>query len=417
MTAAVFVWLFATTASFAQRGLTPTGLRQHPAIKYDTAPVHDAVTELSRKVHAGEVKLEYEPVSGYLRSVLKALDIPIESQILVFSKTSFQAPKIRPDNPRAIYFNDHQAVGMVRTGDVLEFISQDPTQGSMFYTMDNSPSSNFEFKRNNVACILCHTSDATENVPGWFIGSVFPEKDGTTAYGPAITTDHRSPFETRWGGWYVLGEHHGERHMGNAIVSDPGDLRGMVTPETVHLKTLAGRFDMTGYQTPYSDIVALLVIEHQAHMMNLITRIGWEARIGAEVGRPLEETAAELVDYMLFVDEAPMPGPITGPAGFAKVFAQQGPRDSKGRSLRDIDLTADRLMKYPCSYMIYSDAFNALPAAAKDAIYARMWEILSGRDGNARYRRLTPGDRQAIVEILRDTKQDLPQYFAARVDG
>ena len=106
MTAAVFVWLFATTASFAQRGLTPTGLRQHPAIKYDTAPVHDAVTELSRKVHAGEVKLEYEPVSGYLRSVLKALDIPIESQILVFSKTSFQAPKIRPDNPRAIYFND-----------------------------------------------------------------------------------------------------------------------------------------------------------------------------------------------------------------------------------------------------------------------------------------------------------------------
>jgi hypothetical protein len=374
---------------------------------------------LSRKIQAKEVTLQYEPVGGYLRSVLKALDIPIESQILVFSKTSFQAPRINPQNPRAIYFNDHQAVGMVRTGDVLEFISQDPTQGSMFYTMDNSPESTFQFKRNNVACILCHTSDATANVPGWFIGSVYPEKDGTTAYGPAITTDHRSPFDTRWGGWYVLGEHHGDRHMGNAVVTDLSDLRGMVTPQTTHLESLQGTLaDFSGYMTPYSDIVALLVIEHQAHMMNLITRIGWEARIGAaEVGRPLAETAAELVDYMLFVDEAPMPGPITGPSGFAKVFAEKGPRDSRGRSLRDIDLTRDRLMKYPCSYMIYSEAFEALPATAKDAIFARMWEILSGRDTSKRYERLTAGDRQAVIDILRETKRDLPDYFGRRVDG
>jgi hypothetical protein len=415
--AAALLWCVALTVSSAQSGLSPTEMRRHPAINYDGAPAHDAVTELSRKVHSGEVTLEYEPVRGYLRSVLKALDIPIESQILVFSKTSFQAPRIRPDNPRAIYFNDHQAVGMVRTGDVLEFISQDPTQGSVFYTMDNSPTSNFEFKRNNVACILCHTSDATENVPGWFIGSVYPEKDGTTAYGPAITTDHRSPFERRWGGWYVLGDHHGERHMGNAVVSDPADLRGMVTTETTHLKTLEGKFDMAGYLTPYSDIVALLVIEHQARMMNLITRIGWEARIGAEAGRPLAETAAEFVDYMLFVDEASMPGPITGPSGFARVFASQGPRDSRGRSLRDIDLTKDRLMKYPCSYMIYSDSFTALPASAKDAIYARLWEVLSGKDTNERYDRLTAADRQAIIEILRDTKPDLPAYFTARTNG
>jgi hypothetical protein len=414
---ASLLWMVALVTSSAQSGLTPTAMRRHPAINYDDGPVHDAVTELSGKIKAGEVKLEYEPVSGYLRSVLKALDIPIESQILVFSKTSFQAPRIRPDNPRAIYFNDHQAVGMVRTGDVLEFISQDPKQGSMFYTMDNSPTSNFEFKRNNVACILCHTSDVTENVPGWFIGSVYPEKDGTTAYGPAITTDHRSPFEVRWGGWYVTGEHHADRHMGNAIVNDPSDLRGMVTPETVHLKTLDGKFEMSGYPTPHSDIVALLVIEHQARMMNLITRIGWEARIGAEAGRPLEQTAAELVDYLLFVDEAPMPGPITGPSGFAKVFAEQGPHDKKGRSLRDIDLTKNRLMKYPCSYMIYSEAFNALPQKAKDAIYARAWEILSGKDTSKRYERLTPADRQAIVEILKDTKDDLPEYFTVRADG
>jgi hypothetical protein len=263
--------------------LTTTAFRNHPAIAYNTAPVHDAVTELSRRIESGEVKLEYEPVHGYLRSLLKALDVPIESQMLVFSKTSFQAPRISPTNPRAIYFNDHVSVGWVRTGEVLELLVQDPKQGSMFYTLDNSPQSTFEFKRNNVACILCHTSDATENVPGPFIGSVYPEKDGTTAYGPATTTDHRSPFETRWGGWYVLGSHKGDRHLGNAVALDRSDLASMVTPESVHLQSLEGRFDLNGYITPYSDIVALLVLEHQAHMSNLITRIGWEARVGAEV--------------------------------------------------------------------------------------------------------------------------------------
>jgi len=413
--AAGVLWVAAVVSSSGQGPLTPSAMRNHPAIAYNTTPAHDAVADLSHRIQAGQVTLEYEPVHGYLRSMLKALNVPVESQMLVFSKTSFQAPRISPANPRAIYFNDHVAVGFVRTGEVLEFISQDPAQGSVFYTMDNSPESSFEFKRNNVACILCHTSDATENVPGWFIGSVYPEKDGTTAYGPAITTDHRSPFETRWGGWYVLGDHHGDRHLGNAVVTDPSDLRGMVTPDSVHLKTLQGRFDMTGYLSPSSDIVALLVIEHQAHMMNLITRIGWEARIGAEAGRPLNETAAELVDYMLFVDEATMPGPITGPSGFAKVFAAAGPRDHKGRSLRDIDLTTTRLMQYPCSYMIYSDAFEALPAAAKTAIYTRLWEVLSGHDSDKRYDRLSAADRQAIVEILRDTKTDLPAFFNAPV--
>ena len=407
---ATALWALAVVVSSGQGTLTTTAFRNHPAIAYSTAPVHDAVSELSRKIQSGEVKLEYEPVRGYLKSLLKALDVPVESQMLVFSKTSFQAPRITPTNPRAIYFNDHVSVGWVRTGEVLELLVQDPTQGSMFYTLDNSPESTFEFKRNNVACILCHTSDATENVPGPFIGSVYPEKDGTTAYGPATTTDHRSPFETRWGGWYVLGSHQGDRHLGNAVALDRTDLASMVTPESVHLPRLEGRFDLNGYLTPYSDIVALLVLEHQAHMTNLITRIGWEARVGAAVGRPLEQTAAELVDYMLFVDEADLPGPVSGPSGFEKVFAATGPRDSRGRSLRDLDLRT-RMMKYPRSYMIYSDAFNALPDPAKDAIYVRLWEVLSGQDRSKRYQILTRADRQAIVDILRDTKQDLPEYF------
>ena len=188
----------------------------------------------------------------------------------------------------------------------------------------------------------------------------------------------------------------------------------MITPASVHVTSLDGRFDMTGYPSPHSDLVALLTIEHQAEMLNLITRIGWEARIGAgEAGRPLSAAAAELVDYLLFVDEAPLPGPIAGTTPYAANFSKSGPRDRKGRSLRDLNLQ-DRLLKYPCSYLIYSEPFEALPAAAKAAVYERMWEVLSGQDRGAEYRRLTPADRQAVIEILRDTKDDLPDVFRSR---
>src|SRR6185436_5337070 len=230
-------------------------------------------------------------------------------------------------------------------------------------------------------------------------------------YGPAYTTDHRSPFELRWGGWFVTGTHGATRHMGNAVATDPTDLAAMITPATVHVTSLEGRFDMTGYLSPHSDIVALLVLEHQAQMLNLITRIGWEARVGAaEAGRPLDQAAAQLVDYLLFVDEETLPGPIAGTSGFAASFNASGPRDSRGRSLRDLDLTR-RLLKYPCSYLIYSEPFQAMPPAAKAAVYARLWEVLSGQERSARYEVLTDADRRAILEILRETKTDLPEYF------
>jgi hypothetical protein len=252
-------------------------------------------------------------------------------------------------------------------------------------------------------------------VPGMFIGSVYPEKDGMPAFGPAYLTDHRTPFELRWGGWYVTGEHTG-KHLGNAVVTDSTDLEAMATPETSHVTSLEGRFDPDGYLSLNSDLVALLVIEHQTHMLNLITRIGWEARIGSEAGRPLAVTAAELVDYMLFIDEAILPDRVAGTTDFARVFQAGGPRDARGRSLRDLQMHG-RLMKYPCSYLIYSPSFEALPAVAKSEIYHRLWEVLSGDDPSPRYARLSPADRQAIVDILRATKRDLPDYFYPEPSG
>jgi hypothetical protein len=413
--AATGLWLASAAFTGAQLPLSPSAMRAHPNINYLTGPTTDVVAQLNAKLKSGEVTLKGEPTNGYLRSVLDALDVPVDSQILVFSKTSFQAPRIGPRNPRAIYFNDRVSVGWVRGGDVLEFAAHDATQGTVFYTLAQPGTGPMEFRRNNSSCVQCHSSEATNYIPGMFIGSVYPEKDGMPAYGPAYLTDHRTPFELRWGGWYVTGTHSG-RHLGNAVVTDPTNLEGMATLETSHVRSLDGRFDPEGYLSTNSDLVALLVLEHQAYMQNLLTRIGWEARVGSEAGRPLTAAAAEVVDYMLFVDEAELPDRIEGSSRFASIFQARGPRDPKGRSLRDLKLNG-RLMKYPCSYLIYSPEFDALPAAARSAIYQRLWDVLSDADQNPRYDRLTFADRQAVVEILRATKPGLPEYFFPAPSG
>ena len=402
-------WALAAVTSTGQAPISPVALRNHPAIAYQTRPVSDPVARLDARLARGEAALMFEPGRGYLGSVLSALGVPVESQLLVYSKTSFQAPRIGPANPRALYFNDIVSVGWVRGGEVLEFASHDPSQGTIFYTLDQREGAAPRFTR-QVVCVQCHTWEATLDVPGMFVGSVVPAADGSVLYVPVYSIDHRTPFDLRWGGWFVTGGHELPRHLGNALVAAGGTIEDAVTPSTVHVTSLDGRFDPAGYAGPHSDVVALLVMEHQARMLNLITRVGWEARVGADAGRPLEAIVDELVDYLLFVDERPLPGAVADTSPFARAFAVRGPRDSHGRSLRDLDLRT-RLMRYPCSYLIYSEAFDALPEAARRAIYARLWVVLSGGVHEPRYERLTDTDRRAVLEILRDTKPNLPAYF------
>jgi hypothetical protein len=419
--------------------------RAHPAIAYTTRQPRDPVAKLIAEVERGDVQLAYDAQSGYLTSVLAALKIEPDSQLLVFSKTSFQAPKIGPANPRALYFNDNVSVGYVRGGDYLEFAAQDPEQGTMFYTLKRGASGVPEFARNNT-CLSCHVSESTMNVPGMFAGSIYPTPTGLTMYAPVYYTDHRSRLEQRWGGWYVTGRHGSARHMGNGVVAEGAELVSISADANQNVVSLEGRITPAGYLSLNSDIVALMVLEHQMHLSNLLTRAAWEVRIdspdgrrmlernrGVAVdegrqeqmieatrpapdavkqlkGRPLREVAVEIVDYMLFVDEAPFEGRIEGVSGFAKRFSAQGPHDSKGRSFRQLDLER-RLLKYPCSYMIYSEQFEALPAIVRHAIYERLWVVLNGGDKDPIYQKLSPADRQAILEILRDTKTDLPAQF------
>jgi hypothetical protein len=392
--------------------------RDHPTIAYSTGPVSDAAEKLNRQLQQGVVELTFEPTSGYLRSVLDALRIPVESQALVFSKTALQAHRINPRNPRAVFFADSVAVGWVRGGNALEVAAHDPRQGVVFYTLDQEPASRPQLRRND-NCLACHLAWATLGVPGLLMLTTFPmPEDDQYAYAMGGFSDHRRPFVERWGGWYVTGNPGRARHFGNLFVQPENEPDMTGSDVAVQLASVDGQFDTEGYLSLHSDIVALMVLEHQAYLTNLITKIGWETRLAlyeqdasGRIGDVApRETAATFVDYLLFVDEASLPGPIRGSSGFAEAFVAQGPSDRLGRSLREFDLER-RLMRYPCSYMIYTEAFDALPPPAKSAIYQRMWQILSGEAGEERYSTLSLADRQAVVEILRDTKEDLPEYF------
>ncbi|HEX5229386.1 MAG TPA: hypothetical protein VFW44_16835 [Bryobacteraceae bacterium] len=395
----------------------------HAAIGYPTQPTNDAVSRLQDKLDSGAVKLDFDAKFGYLPSLLKHLGINTDSQMLVFSKTSFQAPKISPKEPRALYFNDQVAVGFVPQGDLMEFAATDPKQGVVFYTLDREKTDKPSFVRRTDQCISCHLIPGTLNVPGLLATSVIPAPDGSPRFAAAaVLVDSRTPLEQRWGGWYVTGTAGELQDRGNAVAPNPDqpdalDLRG-----TRNLTSLPSKVDTGSYLTNTSDLIALMTLEHQTRMTDLITRLGWETRIAMADGKVKEShdrldfLANETVAYMLFADEAHMDYPMTGVSTFAKTFPERGPRDKKGRSLRDFDLQK-RLFKYPLSFMIYDASFEGLPGAAKDQVYQKLFDVVSGKNTDKRFARLTAQDKQAILEILRETKPDLPDYWKASAGG
>lgn len=414
--AAIAAVLAALTMSVVAGQLTERplpGALSHPAIAYNATPTHDAVADLGRRVDEGLVNLRFENASGYLESVLDALQVPVASQMLVMSKTGIQGLHTEPATPRAIYFNDAVTVGYIRGAPLLEFAVHDPEQGVIFYTLEQKPQGRVVFERPG-SCLRCHQVYSTLHVPGMVARSQFVAPDGLPmAQFGSYDEDDRTPFRRRWGGWYVTGTHGAMRHMGNAIVTDRENAESAVSGATLNRTSLDGLFDARGYPSPHSDIAALMVFEHQGHMINLITRVGWESRIAAHDHRldftagPLRDAVGELVDYALFVDEVPLTATLKGTSGFAEMFSARGPLDRRGRSLRHLDLER-RLLRYPCSYMIYSAAFAALPVEARQAIFHRMFAVLSGAGGSPKYARLDDGDRRAVLDILRETLPDFP---------
>ena len=374
-------------------------------------PVNDPVAKLQQRLDRGEARLEHEPVHGYLRSVLEQLRVPVGSQTLVFSKTSFQYRRITPEFPRALYFNDDVYVGQVHEGKVLEFISFDPRQGAIFYILDEQKAEHPTFQRAELDCTQCHVAAGTRGVPGVLLRSVFPNPTGTqAALAPSFITGHQSPLRERFGGWYVTGTHGRARPMGNVVVRDKEHPEDIDREAGANVTDLSSRIDTSRYLTPYSDIVAQLVQAHQTQLHNLITLTNYQTRLALHAGAPREQyerPAEELVRYLVFANEAPLDDSVRGTSGFTEEFAARGPRDPKGRSLRDFDLRT-RLFTYPCSYLIYSEAFDALPEPAKSYVYHRLFEVLSGRETGPDFARLSAADRAAALEIVIATKPGLP---------
>ncbi len=404
-------------------------LYESPAIGYDNAGKNDAVARLQQRLERGEVELEYSEVDGYLSSVLKLLNVPVSSQGLVFSKTSFQLFRISPKNPRAIYFNDDVYVGWVRGGDFVEVSTADPNLGGVFYMLEQTKTAKPRFVRNN-ECLQCHASGTTRNVPGHIVRSVFPDERGyPIAQLGSRVIGHTNPLKERWGGWFVTGTHGKEQHLGNQLFSERDHLEKLDLNLGANVTSLEKKVNLVGYLSPHSDIVALMVLEHQTQMHNLLARLHYETKLALHHNEAMNEALQrpkgelsdsakrrinnavdEVLKYLLFVEEAKLTVPIAGTSTFTAEFSAQGLKDKQGRSLRDFDLQ-QRMFRYPCSYLIYSEAFDALPKPALDILYRKLWLVLTGQAQEKEFAGISLADRKAVLEILRSTKKNLPAYF------
>ncbi len=391
-------------------------------INYHKQPAANAITRLQEKIDAGSVKLEFRGPRGYLDSFLKHLDIPVSTQALVFSKSSVQLRLISPSHPRALYFKENLYVGWVQGGGVLEIIAADPMLGSVFYTLKQREVKRPRLVRDKGQCLQCHGASRTKDVPGPMVRSLYTGSDGQPIFNFGFfVSDHDSPFFERWGGYYVTGTHGAMRHMGNMLAEREGGLREVDYKAGANVTDLGKLVNTRPYPSRHSDIVALMVLEHQSQMQNLITRARYQEIRGdyydkaldpgqgfrSELTRRLVRRAGEaLLRYMLFADEFQLTSPVKGTSGFAEEFSGKGPHDKRGRSLYELDLDK-RLFKYPLSYMIYTQGFRQLPAMTAAYVSRRLGAVLTAKEVGDEFPKLGLESRKAILEILRDT---LPEF-------
>jgi hypothetical protein len=401
---------------------------EYPLIGYADKPTHNALARLQDRMDRGEVKLKFVPGRGYLDSLLQALGIDPSSQTLVYSKTSLQIDLIKAATPRAIYFDDDTYVAWVRDTNVIEMTTMDSAVGPVFYTLANRDPTSARLDRETSRCLTCH--DTFSMMGGGVPRFLFMSSPVTVNGEPltneiSIDTTDATPIRERWGGWYVTGVPNNIPHFGNlrvnSVAESVQDLASLKLSGHT-LEKLDGVFETKPYLTDHSDIVALLVFEHQVYIENLITRASYKGRtmvardnggqsadaltwdqLPAKSRSIVKAMLEPLVKALLFVNATTLPGKIAGNSGFDRWFQSQGPRDTQGRSLRELDLNT-RVFRYPLSYMIYSVGFEGLPRYAHEYVYHRLADILSGRDQSATYSHISAADRATALEILTQTK-------------
>lgn len=411
-------------------------INQSP-INYWEGEPGDRFTKLISDVKHGETSIEGDSAQDILTNILNLMEVPIESQVLVFAKTSAQISRINPSTPRAIYFSDDCYIGWVQGG-AVEIIVYDKDKGGILYLLDigeRGESNEIELNRPQ-NCLNCHMRSVTKNVPGGIVRSVVPDQQGMPLFQlGTYFVDTSTPIENRWGGWYVTGKLGDQAHMGNEVTYlNAKDQPVVESLFEVH-KELES-LDRIIRTKPYlhggqSDIVALMILEHQVKMHNILCHANLMVRqtehrsrefyknLGESV--PLEPTgtlkkviehqAQNIVRELFFVDEAPLEiDGIEGSAEFAAAFMKNRKISSNGRSLKDLRLYR-RIFKYRCSYVIYSEVFEFLPANLKAEVYRVMHKSLAPFSGSSLTKHMSLSEKKRIKEILRDTKADLPDYW------
>ena len=398
-------------------------------ISYQLTTGDNAITHLQHQLQTGAAKLNFDPKRGYLDSVMQLLSIPVNTQALVYSKTSLQLRPISPTNPRALYYNDEIYVGWVPKGDKLEFIVSDKSLGAVFYTLKQDPNGTPRFQRDRGECLQCHANRRTQGVPGPLVRSLYTASSGQPIYNFGnYLSDHTSPFRQRWGGYYVTGSHGKMQHMGNLFVDPHDDIDAIDYSLGANHSELLQQVNRSVYPTNTSDIVALMVLQHQTQMQNLLTKAVYEERLadhydksfkldvqnGSDFSkRRIANSVENLLAYMFFVDECVLSAKIQGTSTFTRDFSNRKPSTISGKSLYQLDLES-RMFQYPLSYMVYSSTFEQLGPKTRALFNDRIQQILNdeptGNDVHT-YRHLTPTLKAAIRDILSETHSTLGPLF------
>ncbi len=398
---------------------------ERPPVSYSATLAHDAVTRLQARLIAGTVVLVGDERRMFA-AVLAELGVSPASQMLVFSRNSFQRTRIRPDRPRALYFSDSVYVGWV-PGGLVEVTAVDPRLGPVFYTL-TLPRARAAAPAivRDADCLSCHGGTFVREIPGLFARSVFPDAGGDPLlrHGTQLVDDE-TPFSERWGGWYVTGYRGATPHRGNAFAAERGDQLVFV-PSPARPLELSAFFDTAAYLSPRSDATALLIFEHQMSVQNSLTRAAFAVRRMVDYQHSLQKAFKEpqtdepaydsvrgvlahsvedIVDHLLFRNAAPLPPGIEGDAGFRDAFMRGARRTRAGDSLRDLQL-GDRLFAWRCSYLIYAESFHALPHILKRGVLDRLAAVLRNSEPLDRYAYLPAQEKRRIYEILLETHSD-----------
>jgi hypothetical protein len=389
---------------------------KEPPHRYLEREPADRFAQLKKKLEAGEVKLETDSDKAFVASLLKALDVPVSSQLLVFSASSLQSGLINPRNPRALYFNEDTYVGYVPGGSV-EIISMDPEMGGMFYIFERLSPGNLPSMTRSERCFNCHAGNATRRVPGLIAESLLP----MVSSGASLETyrsdeqGHQIPLEKRFGGWHLTGNHHLKQSYANLMgrsLQGKGFEKIPVAPGEL--------WNLDRHLLPTSDILPHLVHEHQIGFENRVFHAAYVMRQLMHEGRgrlpmsakeQVETLADELARYILFADEAKLPAEgVEGDANFVREFQRNKKVAAGGLSLKDFDLR-NRIFKHRCSYMLYTESWLRLPQELKERVYYKMAEGLREQNPNPVYRHLAPEEKRAIRAILKETLPGLPVWW------